>query len=166
MSRHFQVCGPSGRGARLDFVAARKLANAECGLQAPEMRTAAARRRQIYELTRPGNFLKYCQNFQSGKACVRLREVTLAAAFFCAGGDWWNFGLCATIPREPRQARKGATVTGQSRVPRNTRSSSYRGRRQARQVKSRPGAKSSADPSFVRATGPGVGVKLGVRENR
>jgi len=36
----------------------------------------------------------------------------------------WNFGLCATIPREPRQARKGATVTGQLRVPRNTRSSS------------------------------------------
>ena len=38
--------------------------------------------------------------------------------------DRWNFGLCATIPREPRQARKGATVTGQLRVPRNTRSSS------------------------------------------
>ena len=36
----------------------------------------------------------------------------------------WNFGLCATIPREPRQGRKAATVTGQLRVPRSTRSSS------------------------------------------
>ena len=40
--------------------------------------------------------------------------------------DSWNFGLCATIPREPRQARKGATVTGHFRVPRSTRSSSDR----------------------------------------
>ena len=40
--------------------------------------------------------------------------------------DRWNFGLCATIPRKPRQARKGATVAGQLRVPRNTRSSSNR----------------------------------------
>ncbi len=38
----------------------------------------------------------------------------------------WNFGLRATIPREPRQARKGATVAGQLRVPRSTRSSSHR----------------------------------------
>ena len=42
--------------------------------------------------------------------------------------DRWNFGLRATIPREPRQARKGATVTGQSRAPRRTRSSSHRDR--------------------------------------
>ena len=35
----------------------------------------------------------------------------------------WNFGLCATKSREPRQARKGATVTGSLRVPRSTRSS-------------------------------------------
>jgi DNA polymerase III subunit gamma/tau len=34
-----------------------------------------------------------------------------------------NFGLCATIPRKPRQARKGATVAGQFRVPQSTRSS-------------------------------------------
>jgi hypothetical protein len=40
----------------------------------------------------------------------------------------WNFGLCATIPRKPRQARKGATVAGQFRVPRSTRSSSHRSR--------------------------------------
>ena len=46
---------------------------------------------------------------------------------FCAvTADGWNFGLCATIPRKPRQARKGATVAGQSRVPRSTRSSSSR----------------------------------------
>src|SRR5882724_1416587 len=32
----------------------------------------------------------------------------------------WNFGLCATPPREPRQARKGATVPGSRRVPRST----------------------------------------------
>jgi hypothetical protein len=44
--------------------------------------------------------------------------------FSCATAIRWNFGLCATIPREPRQARKGATVTGQLRVPRITRSSS------------------------------------------
>ena len=49
-----------------------------------------------------------------------------AKEFRVATADRWNFGLCATIPREPRQARKGATVTGQLRVPRITRSSSYR----------------------------------------
>ena len=36
----------------------------------------------------------------------------------------WNFGLCATRSREPRQARKGATVPGMPRVPQITRSSS------------------------------------------
>ncbi len=40
--------------------------------------------------------------------------------------DAWNFGLCATIPRKLRQARKGATVAGTLRVPRSTRSSSHR----------------------------------------
>src|SRR5271169_5529244 len=48
------------------------------------------------------------------------------AIFSRVVADSWNFGLCATIPREPRQARKGATVTGQFRVPRSTRSSSHR----------------------------------------
>ena len=38
----------------------------------------------------------------------------------------WNFGLCATRSREPRQARKGATVPGMPRVPQITRSSSRR----------------------------------------
>ncbi len=38
----------------------------------------------------------------------------------------WNFGLCATRSREPRQARKGATVPGLPRVPQITRSSSRR----------------------------------------
>jgi hypothetical protein len=51
-----------------------------------------------------------------------------AKKFRAATADRWNFGLCATIPREPRQARKGATVTGQLRVPRITRSSSSRSR--------------------------------------
>ena len=41
----------------------------------------------------------------------------------------WNFGLCATRSREPRQARKGATVSGLPRVPQITRSSSHRMRR-------------------------------------
>ena len=49
------------------------------------------------------------------------------ARIFCAvTADGWNFGLCATIPRKPRQARKGATVADLSRVPRSTRSSSHR----------------------------------------
>ena len=55
-----------------------------------------------------------------------LREALLRRKFR-GRADQWDFGLCATIPREPRQARKGATVTGQSRVPRITRSSSSRG---------------------------------------
>jgi hypothetical protein len=36
----------------------------------------------------------------------------------------WNFGLRATRSREPRQARKGATVPGKPSVPRRLRSSS------------------------------------------
>ena len=36
----------------------------------------------------------------------------------------WNFGLRATRSREPRQARKGATVPGKPSVPRRFRSSS------------------------------------------
>gem|GEM_PF-4251747 len=35
----------------------------------------------------------------------------------------WNFGLRATTPRKPRQARKGATVADPGRAPRITRSS-------------------------------------------
>src|SRR5579864_7974569 len=42
-----------------------------------------------------------------------------------ATADAWNFGLCATKSREPRQARKGATVPGSLRAPRSTRSSSH-----------------------------------------
>jgi hypothetical protein len=41
-----------------------------------------------------------------------------------ATADTWNFGLCATRSREPRQARKGATVPGKPSVPRRSRSSS------------------------------------------
>ena len=47
----------------------------------------------------------------------------------CVTAGAWNFGLCATRSREPRQARKGATVPGLPRVPQITRSSSRRGRR-------------------------------------
>jgi len=75
----------------------------------------------------------------SGKICEHSGGFR-AAAFSHIGGvldcalqsrndataDAWNFGLCATIPREPRQARKGATVPGTLRVPRSTRSSSHR----------------------------------------
>src|ERR1700686_1661099 len=43
-----------------------------------------------------------------------------------ASAEAWNFGLCATRSREPRQARKGATVSGTPRVPQITRSSSRR----------------------------------------
>ncbi len=41
-----------------------------------------------------------------------------------ATAETWNFGLCATRSREPRQARKGATVPGKPSVPRMSRSSS------------------------------------------
>src|ERR1700680_1973337 len=56
-------------------------------------------------------------SFNVLERCARLPRAGRIPA------DAWNFGLCATIPREPRQARKGATVTGQSRVPQTTRSS-------------------------------------------
>src|SRR5271169_7173449 len=66
--------------------------------------------------------------FRGVGGCARLRGAVLCAEIFAARtADGWNFGLCATIPRKPRQARKGATVAGQSRVPRSTRSSSSRG---------------------------------------
>ena len=58
--------------------------------------------------------------FHVPERCARLRARARIPA------DAWNFGLCATIPREPRQARKGATVAGSLRVPRSTRSSSHR----------------------------------------
>ena len=45
----------------------------------------------------------------------------------CATVETWNFGLCATRSREPRQARKGATVPGKPSVPRRSRSSSLCG---------------------------------------
>ena len=66
-------------------------------------------------ITRRCSMLDFAQQFPAKK-------------FRVATADRWNFGLCATIPREPRQARKGATVTGQLRVPRITRSSSSRSR--------------------------------------
>ena len=64
------------------------------------------------------------------RACAILPPAAAPSTPMSEGApaEAWNFGLCATIPREPRQARKGATVTGQLRVPRNTRSSSHRAR--------------------------------------
>src|SRR5258706_13048399 len=41
-----------------------------------------------------------------------------------APAEAWNFGVCETRSREPRQARKGATVSGTPRVPQFPRSSS------------------------------------------
>jgi hypothetical protein len=65
------------------------------------------------------------------------REIALATA------GAWNFGLCATRSREPRQARKGATVPGLPRVPQTTRSSSHRKKFKAESQKLK-----SEDPDF------------------
>jgi hypothetical protein len=65
------------------------------------------------------------KTFSASTAVLDFAQQFCSEEYFSATtADRWNFGLCATIPREPRQARKGATVTGQLRVPRNTRSSS------------------------------------------
>ena len=65
------------------------------------------------------------KTFSASNAVLDFAQQFCSEEYFSATtADRWNFGLCATIPREPRQARKGATVTGQLRVPRNTRSSS------------------------------------------
>ena len=55
----------------------------------------------------------------------RYARLLFADAKMCATAGEWNFGLCATRSREPRQARKGATVPGSPRVPQITRSSSH-----------------------------------------
>src|SRR5258706_694270 len=73
-----------------------------------------------------------------GECVTRQRQVALghgmAAEEVCAKiweavekmetAESWNFGLRATRSREPRQARKGATVPGKPSVPRRPRSSS------------------------------------------
>jgi hypothetical protein len=61
-------------------------------------------------------------SFFEHSCCARLSSRSLDG---CATADAWNFGLCATKSREPRQARKGATVPGSLRAPRSTRSSSH-----------------------------------------
>jgi hypothetical protein len=82
------------------------------------------------------------KTFSASAAVLDFAQQSCSKENFSAiTADRWNFGLCATIPREPRQARKGATVTGQLRVPRNTRSSSYRARTRAKGYRSRTGAK-------------------------
>ena len=59
-------------------------------------------------------------NWLHGKRYVKLYLVVGEKLTIRA----WNFGLCATRSREPRQARKGATVPGKPSVPRRLRSSS------------------------------------------
>jgi hypothetical protein len=61
------------------------------------------------------------------KACAKLFSRSIAISFVkrAAAGEW-SFGLCATRSREPRQARKGATVPGLPWAPQTTRSSSRR----------------------------------------
>src|ERR1700742_3861808 len=53
--------------------------------------------------------------------CVKLIPHSRSSLFATARS--WSFGLCATRSREPRQARKGATVSGSPRVPQITRGS-------------------------------------------
>src|SRR5579859_7708679 len=62
------------------------------------------------------------------RRCARLFVCSCAHSFRKRGATAgaWNFGLCATRSREPRQARKGATVPGTPRVPQITRGSSHR----------------------------------------
>ena len=60
--------------------------------------------------------------FFHAHCCARLHLQPLPSG---GTADAWNFGLCATKSREPRQARKGATVPGSLRVPQSTRSSSH-----------------------------------------
>jgi hypothetical protein len=53
--------------------------------------------------------------------CAKLALHSRSSLFATARS--WSFGLCATRSREPRQARKGATVSGSPRVPQITRGS-------------------------------------------
>ncbi len=62
---------------------------------------------------------------RSGWAGDAVLDFLLHSREMDAGAGAWNFGLCATRSREPRQARKGATVPGSPRVPQITRSSSH-----------------------------------------
>jgi len=64
------------------------------------------------------------RSFRPANRCARLAKRSRWGDFR-ARRHRRNFGLCATILRKPRQARKGATVADQLRVPRSTRSSFY-----------------------------------------
>src|SRR5208337_1991975 len=81
-------------------------------LQTHEHRPFAAQGKQEC-LCRRGNW----------RAFGRCAKLWIADAK-SATANAWNFGLCATRSREPRQARKGATVPGKPSVPRRSRSSS------------------------------------------
>jgi len=64
------------------------------------------------------------ETLHSGWAGGGVLDFSLRSRQMHASAGAWNFGLCATRSREPRQARKGATVPGSPRVPQITRSSS------------------------------------------
>src|SRR5450755_1340742 len=71
-------------------------------------------------------------NFGSAHGCARLfhrsfrKHIGIAERVMGTTAGEWSFGLCATRSREPRQARKGATVPGTPWAPQTTRSSSHR----------------------------------------
>src|SRR5208337_985508 len=77
---------------------------------------AGKQRRPLHERCTVGSG----ENWRAFERCVKL----CIADAKSATAETWNFGLCATRSREPRQARKGATVPGKPSVPRRSRSSS------------------------------------------
>ena len=84
---------------------------------------AAKIRRLIFSLLA----INRSENFSAlATAMLNFSAVQFPAGKIFATAETWSFGLCATRSREPRQARKGATVPGSPRVPQITRSSSVR----------------------------------------
>ena len=83
---------------------------------------AAGKRVEIFMFFLRRIFLRDVFSFFHAHCCARLPLQPLPSG---ATADAWNFGLCATKSREPRQARKGAPVPGSLRVPQSTRSSSH-----------------------------------------
>src|ERR1700682_36617 len=89
--------------------------------QNPDLRarSASGRRNQQKEM-------EEAEAARSGWAGDAVLDFSLHSREMDASAGAWNFGLCATRSREPRQARKGATVPGSPRVPQTTRSASHR----------------------------------------
>jgi len=69
--------------------------------------------------------MEEAEALHSGWAGDAMLDFSLRSRQMHASAGAWNFGLCATRSREPRQARKGATVPGSPRVLQITRSSSH-----------------------------------------